>query len=138
MELILIRHGLPEQRVTDDGTPADPALSETGHDQAQRVAGWLEDRHIDRLYSSPMKRAVQTAKPLSEKKGLEIEICDGVAEYDQNSELYIPVEDLKEQDYDAWLRLMRGGVEAAFPLFAETVRDSLQGSSPTTAASASL
>ena len=126
MELILIRHGLPEQRVTQDGTPANPDLSTTGHDQAQRVADWLKDLHLDRLYSSPMKRAVQTAEPLSRQKSLEIEISDGVAEYDRNAEHYSPLEDLKEQDYEAWKRLMEGGVEADFPLFASTVCKSLE------------
>lgn len=126
MELILIRHGLPEQRVTDDGTPADPDLSEAGFDQAQKVASWLEHLQIDRLYSSPMKRALQTAAPLSEQKGLEVEVRDGVAEYDRNAAHYTPVEDLKEQDYDAWKRLMEGGVEADFPQFAATVCDSLE------------
>ena len=42
MELILIRHGLPLQVETEDGTPADPPLSEVGHKQAQRMAKWLE------------------------------------------------------------------------------------------------
>lgn len=126
MELILIRHGLPEHRVTDDGTPANPDLSDVGHDQAQRVADWLEDRHIDRLYSSPMKRALQTAGPLSKQKGLNIEVCDGVAEYDQESEHYIPVEKLKEHDFEAWQRLMKGEMEENFPQFAATVCESLE------------
>lgn len=125
MELILIRHGLPEHRETDDGSPANPDLSEEGHDQARKVADWLESLHIDRLYSSPMKRALQTAEPLSQLKGLDIEVRDGVAEYDQNAGQYIPVEQLKEQDFDAWSRLMKGEVEADFPAFAQTVCESL-------------
>ena len=72
-----------------------------------------------------MRRAVQTAQPLSEQKGLEIEIHDGVAEYDQESTLSIPVEQLKEQDYDAWLRLMKGEADDDFPDFAKTVCNSL-------------
>ena len=108
MELILIRHGLPVRVKTEDGTPADPPLSDIGHEQAQRMANWLEDEHIDHLYSSPMQRAVQTAAPLAALKGLEPGIKDGVAEYDRNADHYIPVEDLKKTDYARWLRLMRG------------------------------
>ena len=108
MELILIRHGLPLRVKTEDGTPADPPLSDIGHEQAQRMANWLEDEHIDHLYSSPMQRAVQTAAPLAALKGLEPGIKDGVAEYDRNADHYIPVEDLKKTDYARWLRLMRG------------------------------
>ena len=126
MELILIRHGLPEHRETDDGTPADPDLSGEGHQQAQKVADFLENLKVDRLYSSPMKRAFQTAEPLSKQKGLEIEVSDGVAEYDRNAAQYVPVEKLKEHDYDAWKRLMNGEVEADFQDFAATVCQDLQ------------
>lgn len=80
MKLILIRHGLPVHRVTDDSTPADPELSETGHEQAMRAAAGLQAIRIDRLYSSPMERALQTAMPLSAGQDLDIEISDGVAD----------------------------------------------------------
>lgn len=126
MELILIRHGLPERVETEDGTPADPPLSEVGHEQAQRMANWLEDQHIDHLYSSPMQRAVQTAAPLASLKGLEPELREGVAEYDKNADHYIPVEDLKKYDYDRWLRLMRGEIEDInFPKFCADVISTL-------------
>lgn len=126
MELILIRHGLPEKRINDDGTPADPPLSQSGLQQADKMGAWLKDRKIDRLYSSPMQRALQTAAPLSAQKSLAIEIHPGVAEYDQQSKLYIPVEELKVLDYDHWKRLMSGETEIDFPTFAKTVCDSLE------------
>jgi 2,3-bisphosphoglycerate-dependent phosphoglycerate mutase len=126
MELILIRHGLPERVETEDGTPADPPLSEVGHEQARRMANWLEDQHIDHLYSSPMQRAVQTAAPLAALKGLEPELREGVAEYDRHADHYIPVEDLKKYDYDRWLRLMRGEIEDInFPKFCADVIETL-------------
>ena len=116
MELILIRHGLPEKVINQDGTPADPPLSAEGLKQAELVAAWLEHEQIDRLYSSPMRRAVQTAEPLAKLKDLEITLRDGVAEYDRNADLYIPVEQMKELDYDRWKKLMTGEtVDADFP-----------------------
>src|SRR5205809_1084762 len=57
MELILIRHGLPERREDT----ADPPLSDHGHEQARRVAAWLADEAIDAVYASTMLRARQTA-----------------------------------------------------------------------------
>lgn len=125
MELILIRHGLPEKIVNDDGSPADPPLSAEGHSQAEKMAAFLEGESIDRLYSSPMQRAHQTALPLAATTGLEIELEEGVAEYDKDSEAYIPVEELKALDYDRWLRLMNGETDINFPIFAETVIESL-------------
>ncbi len=122
MELILIRHGLPERIEAEDGGPADPPLSEIGHQQAELVSEWLEDTKIDYLYSSPMQRAFQTAGPLAASKGLEPEIREGIAEYDRHADHYIPVEELKKYDYDRWLRLMRGEVENIdFPKFCEGV-----------------
>ena len=59
MELILVRHGLPERR--DD--TSDPPLSATGHEQARRVAAWLAHERIDAVFSSTMLRARQTAEP---------------------------------------------------------------------------
>ncbi|MCB1645904.1 MAG: histidine phosphatase family protein [Pseudomonadales bacterium] len=126
MELILIRHGLPEKIINEDGMPADPPLSETGHQQAMKVANWLKNEKIDRIYSSPMRRAWQTAEPLAMEKGLEIVACDEVAEYDQQAEHYIPVEQLKELDYERWQKLMRGEVEDInFPEFVQRVADGL-------------
>ena len=127
MELILIRHGLPEKVINQDGTPADPPLSEEGLKQAELVANWLEHEQIDKLYASPMRRAVQTAEPLAKVKGLDIELREGVAEYDRKSDLYIPVEQLKELDYDRWKKLMTGEiVEADFPEFAKAVISALE------------
>ncbi len=73
-----------------------------------------------------MQRALQTAAPLSDQKNLPIEIHEGVAEYDQKSKLYIPVEELKALDYDRWKKLMSGETEINFPKFPKTVCDSLE------------
>lgn len=127
MELYLIRHGLPEKILNEDGAPADPPLSSAGLEQADKLSRWLAKEEIHRLYSSPMQRARQTAEPLARTRGLEIEIRDGVAEYDQNAEHYIPVEELKALDYERWLRLMRGEVdEIDFPAFCDTVVNTLE------------
>jgi len=125
--LILIRHGLPEKIINDDGTPADPPLCEEGHQQASKMANWMLKEKVDRLYSSPMRRAFQTAEPLAAACALDIEVRDGVAEYDQQAENYIPVEELKEVDYERWLRLMRGETDIDFDDFAYRVVSELEG-----------
>ena len=109
MELILIRHGLPELIVTDDGRPADPPLTEQGHAQAAATAAFLSRDPLDRIYSSPLRRAHQTALPLAERMGLEIEIEPRVAEYDRDSDTYIPLEELKRTDPVAWRDFMKLG-----------------------------
>lgn len=127
MELILIRHGLPEKVVARPDGPADPNLAPEGHAQAHATAAWLKDHKIDRLYSSPMRRAFQTAEPLATHLDLEIDVRDGVAEFDRDHHTYVPVEELKKTDYKRWQQLMDGTVREGFPEFAETVIRELTG-----------
>lgn len=109
MELIVVRHGLPIRVVTDDGSPADPPLSEEGRQQAERLGEWLGDEAIDRLYVSPMKRALHTAEPVAARLGIEPVVEPGVAEYDQASSTYIPIEEIKKNDPERWREMMRIG-----------------------------
>ena len=107
MELILVRHGLPVRREVVEG-PADPELSSEGHDQSSRLANYLATESIDAIYSSPMKRAVQTAEPLAQMTGLPIAIVDDVAEYDRLSNEYIPIEELRAANDERWHKLVTG------------------------------
>ena len=91
MELILVRHGLPVRRENVDG-PADPELSVEGHAQARHLGDYLALEHLDAIYTSPMKRAHQTAMPLAALKGLSPVVEPDVAEWDQHSNEYIPIE----------------------------------------------
>ncbi len=125
MELILIRHGLPEKVVARPDGPADPDLSPDGHAQAAATAAWLKDRQIDRLYSSPMRRAVQTAEPLSRHLGLDIEVREGVAEFDRDHHTYVPVEEFTQSDFERVQELMDGS--GGFPAFGKTVIAELTG-----------
>ena len=121
MELILIRHGLPELVENEDGALADPPLSEIGRKQSELMAKWLSDTPIDYLYTSPMLRARETAEPLEKIKGLKADFREGVAEFDRDSDHYIPLEQLKELDFERWQRFMRGEVDIDFPGFCRSV-----------------
>ena len=94
MELLLIRHALPIRREVSEG-PADPPLSTDGVRQAELLAEYLASEEIDAIYASPLLRAQQTAQPLSVRIGCEIIDNPGIAEFDQHSSEYIPVEELK-------------------------------------------
>ncbi|MDP6979460.1 MAG: histidine phosphatase family protein [Myxococcota bacterium] len=109
MELLLIRHGLPLRVRTPDGTPADPNLSPTGHAQAERVAEVLARESIDRIYSSPMRRARETAAPLAAMSGLEVDIEPRIREFDAEADEYVPLEELKRTDPERWRAFMAGG-----------------------------
>lgn len=94
MELVLIRHALPVRRELETGA-ADPELSEDGVRQAVLLAEYLALEQIDVVYSSPMRRARETAQPLCDVLGLPMQIEPDVAEFDQHSSEYIPIEELK-------------------------------------------
>jgi probable phosphoglycerate mutase len=107
VELILVRHALPVRRENSVG-PADPELSDNGVAQALLFAQYMESEHIDALYSSPLQRAQQTAAPLAQLKKLKPVIVDGVAEFDQHSNEYIPVEELKATNDPRWAEMING------------------------------
>lgn len=128
MEIILIRHALPLRVEKQDGSPADPGLSETGVEQARKLARWMESESLDAIYSSPMNRAHMTAQFLAGVKGIEINIEPGVAEFDNQSSVYVPMEELRAKDYESWRKLVDGGFGALYNLkeFQKTVVTSLE------------
>lgn len=81
--LILIRHGYSE--ANEGGFIAgflDVHLTALGVRQAELTAEVLSDYAIDRLYSSDLLRAVETAAPLARVKGLSIIRKSGLREID--------------------------------------------------------
>ena len=107
MEWLLIRHALPVRRELTEGR-ADPELSEAGLRQAEHLATYLAGESIHAVYASPLRRAQQTAMPLAGVKGLEIVTEDGVAEYDRDSNEYVPVEELKAANDPRWQDMLAG------------------------------
>jgi 2,3-bisphosphoglycerate-dependent phosphoglycerate mutase len=107
VELLLIRHALPERRENTDG-PADPVLAPEGHVQAEHMANYLASERIDAVYASPLRRAHQTAEPLAAAFGLDITIVDDVAEYDRHANEYIPLEELKAAGDPRFFDLIAG------------------------------
>ena len=109
MEIVLVRHGLPMRVETKDGAAANPSLSRIGLAQADQASDWLVAIDIDAIYSSPLQRARETAAPFAKRSGLKIGIEDGVSEFDRDSSTYIPMEELKAQNYEAWKAFVDGG-----------------------------
>ena len=85
----------------DGDGAADPGLSETGVAQAKLTAGFLASENIDHVVSSTMRRAYETAVPLAELLGHDIEQLDDIKESDHKNTAYIPAEELSPDDPDA-------------------------------------
>ena len=110
MDLLLIRHAEPVRIVDADG-PADPPLQERGVRQAERLAEWLADEELHALYSSPMRRALETAAPVGAAHSLDIVIDDELAEFDREATSYIPVEELRASKDERWLAMVEGRLD---------------------------
>jgi probable phosphoglycerate mutase len=109
MDLALVRHAEPVR--TPAGTvsgPADPGLTMQGCEQAGRLAAWLACETVDVVLSSPMRRARETAEPVAAAFGLDVEIVDGLVEYDSTSDDYIPMEELQASGDPRWLAMVEG------------------------------
>ena len=107
MELLLIRHGLPERIEGAEG-PADPALTEEGRRQAELLAGWLTHEAVDHVMSSTLRRARETAAPVGAAVGLDVEVVEGLSEFDADADSYIPIEELRQSRDPRFFALVEG------------------------------
>ncbi|WP_232662122.1 histidine phosphatase family protein [Pseudonocardia sp. TRM90224] len=122
MQLVLVRHALPERiHGSDERGPADPPLTELGERQAKRLVEAL-GTDIAGLYCSPLARARGTAAPLAAAIGREPEIVDDLSEYDRTSAKYVPVHEMARLDPAAWERMLAGLLPADIDVSAFTGR----------------
>lgn len=81
-EIILVRHGETEWNVTKIFRGRiDIELSQTGMKQAELLAEYLSDTKVDAIYSSPLKRALQTAEVIACYHRLSVEITPALLDF---------------------------------------------------------
>ena len=99
-EILVIRHA---KSIANDngmfGGITDYDLSQEGLNQADALALRLKDVHIDKIYSSPLKRAINTIKPTAIIKNQEINIVD----------------DLREINVGLWEDILREDLRKMYP-----------------------
>ena len=69
--LYLVRHA---EKQADQGK--DPDLTEAGRVRSEKLANWLQDKNIAKIWSSDYKRTRNTALPLVSRLGLDLTIYD--------------------------------------------------------------
>ncbi len=82
-ELFLIRHAdaIPEEdEIIPSGIYDDLPLSRTGRQQAQALTERLSGLSFDAMYSSPLRRCLETAAPLAGRLGMTPIIAEGLKE----------------------------------------------------------
>ena len=111
MQVLLIRHALPLR--SEHGEGSDPDLSDEGLAQVKRLPEALSRFPISRVVSSPQRRAIQTAEPVAAARELAVEIDDRFAEYDRDLPLYIPIEQIRDENPQEWARMAQGHLPSA-------------------------
>ena len=81
--IILVRHGQTAWNAEEVFRgQIDIELDETGLKQAELLAEYLSRRKLEAVYSSPLKRAIQTAEAIARHHGLTVEIAPGLNDID--------------------------------------------------------
>lgn len=78
--LFLLRHGAAGDRSKWTGVDATRPLTKKGRRQATALAESLQGRGIEKIYTSPYTRCVQTVEPLAEAIGAKVIEHDALAE----------------------------------------------------------
>ncbi len=83
VEIILARHGETDWNVAEVFRGRiDVELNETGVKQAELLGEYLSEVKIDAIYSSPLKRALETAGVIAGYHALEVNIVRGLIDFD--------------------------------------------------------
>ena len=99
MRLVLVRHGQTawNQSRRIQGCRSDVELGQTGKEQAERVALSLASRRIDAVYSSPLRRAMDTALAIAQACKLEVQVAPGLKEIDAGELEGLCVDEMGEE-----------------------------------------
>lgn len=84
MDFYLVRHGTNDYLSKHLLAGRLPAvhLNEQGRAEAERLSDTLTSSGIQRIFSSPLERAFQTAEPTAKRLGLQVEIAPEILEID--------------------------------------------------------
>ena len=82
IEIILARHGETDWNVSETFRGrADVPLNEAGRKQAEMLGEYLGQEQIDFIYSSPLKRAVETARAIAGRRKLEVNAVENLTDF---------------------------------------------------------
>lgn len=80
-EIYLVRHGQSQGNLQNLFIGhSDPDLTEFGYQQAEIVADFLDNIHIDGIYTSDLSRAYHTAEVTAKRKGLPVHCREDLRE----------------------------------------------------------
>ena len=113
---ILVRHGQTEwNREERFRGRADLSLNEMGIRQAEAAALSISGCEAAAVYSSPLKRALETAGIIAEPLGLPVKHLDGLIDIDFGSWQGLSVAEAAKQDSELYERWLEYPYQVCFP-----------------------
>jgi broad specificity phosphatase PhoE len=108
--LILVRHGATQNNLCVpprlQGCRSDMELSAEGLAQAEQTARFLASHAIAAVYSSPLKRALQTAAAIAQPHRLAVQTVDALIECDVGDWEGRAWPDIEREEPDAYRRFV--------------------------------
>jgi len=117
MKLILIRHGETEwnKQRRIQGCRSDTRLSPKGLEEADRLAAVLRKERIDAIYSSPMKRAAETAQIIADACKMKVQMFNELREIDAGALDGLFERELTGSYETAWKEMRSGNASTPLP-----------------------
>jgi broad specificity phosphatase PhoE len=105
-KLILVRHGETERNsgARLQGGKSDLSLNDRGRRQVRYLGLALKDEKLEAVYSSPLKRALDTAQAISAHHLLKVQTDPALAEIDMGFIDGLDLAQVKESQPDFWKR----------------------------------
>lgn len=101
--MLVVRHGATDWNDTKRAQGwADVVLNRKGHRQAIKIAEELAHLDVAAVYSSDLKRAVDTARPIAEAQGLEVATDPDLREIDQGEWTGLSTDEIRTRWPELW------------------------------------
>ena len=115
--VVLARHGETVWHADNRyaGGSSDIDLTERGRAQAEQLADWCRTANPDAIFSSPVRRAVETAQICADAIGAELNLVDDLTEVDFGTAEGRTVAELVELDAGVVDRFRADPVACPFP-----------------------
>jgi len=113
--IIFLRHGQAENNTKKILAGRSPGvnLTETGIQQAEQAGKMLKTLNISTIYSSPIDRALQTAKTVAQHCELEPLIDDRLIELDMGKFTMMPYDEIFAKYGNVFLKFYEGSEEVS-------------------------
>jgi len=115
-QIILARHGETEWNIKEIFRGRiDIELNKTGVKQAKLLAEYLSDSEIDAIYSSPLARALKTAKIIADHHKLDVEVTPGLIDLNYGEWQGLAHQEVKNKYKELYVKWIETPHQVIFP-----------------------